>query len=370
MTDTLGLASFFEKPKDQSQVKAQIVSKYFWAWAKVIMPSAKRSHGRIAYVDLFAGPGRYADGTESTPILVLERAVQDPDMREMLVAIFNDVDPNNTRSLQIAIKAIPNVETLKHEPQVFNEEVGEEIARIFEQILSVPTLFFVDPWGYKGLSLQLIGSLLQGWGRDCIFFFNYNRINMGLRNPKVEEHMNDLFGQARADKLREELEGLSPSEGELAIVKAIAQGLKAVGGQYVQPFRFKDAHRTSHHLIFVTKHIRGYEIMKDIMAKESSSREQGVPSFEYNPATRQQPLLFELSRPLDDLADIYRPHVKTSINRTLRFQTSPSSAWPVLPRNPGDDPTLGLSHPQTLRRSDDSPPTPCPSENPTAAQSD
>jgi hypothetical protein len=52
MTDTLGLASFFEKPKDQSQVKAQIVSKYFWAWAKVIMPSAKRSHGRIAYVDL------------------------------------------------------------------------------------------------------------------------------------------------------------------------------------------------------------------------------------------------------------------------------------------------------------------------------
>jgi hypothetical protein len=29
-----------------------------------------------------------------------------------------------------------------------------------------------------------------------------------------------------------------------------------------------------------------------------------VPSFEYNPATQAQPLLFELSRPLDDLTDM------------------------------------------------------------------
>lgn len=41
--------------------------------------------------------------------------------------------------------------------------------------------------------------------------------------------------------------------------------------------------------------------MKEIMAKESSEQTQGVPSFEYNPATLQQPLLFELTRPLDEL---------------------------------------------------------------------
>jgi len=44
--------------------------------------------------------------------------------------------------------------------------------------------------------------------------------------------------------------------------------------------------------------------MKEIMAKESSSTEQGVPCFEYNPATQYQPLLFELSKPLDDLEDM------------------------------------------------------------------
>jgi hypothetical protein len=39
------------------------------------------------------------------------------------------------------------------------------------------------------------------------------------------------------------------------------------------------------------------------MARESTSQIQGVPSFEYNPADLlpKQTLLFQLSRPLDDL---------------------------------------------------------------------
>ena len=43
--------------------------------------------------------------------------------------------------------------------------------------------------------------------------------------------------------------------------------------------------------------------MKDIMARESSSQTQGVPSFEYNPADflPKQGLLFQLSRPIHDL---------------------------------------------------------------------
>lgn len=299
-------SSFFEESKEQSQVKSEIVAKYFWAWAKVIIPSAKRHTNKIVYIDLFAGPGRYKDGAKSTPILILERAIQDADMRKMLVTIFNDVDVNNKRSLETAINSIPNISALKYKSQVYNEEVGEQIVKMFEQMRLVPTLFFVDPWGYKGLSLRLINSVLKDWGCDCIFFFNYNRINMGLHNEAVEEHMNALFGEERADKLREKLEPMLPQDRELTIVEEIAQALKEMGGKYVLPFRFKNDHgnRTSHHLVFVTKHVRGYEIMKEIMAKESSSTQQGVPTFEYNPATHNQPLLFELSRPLDELADM------------------------------------------------------------------
>lgn len=79
-----------------------------------------------------------------------------------------------------------------------------------------------------------------------------------------------------------------------------------MGATYVLPFCFKNelGTRTTHHLIFATKGFKGYEIMKEIMAGESSEKEQGVPSFEYSPASKNFPLLFALSRPLDDLEDM------------------------------------------------------------------
>jgi three-Cys-motif partner protein len=297
---------FFEESQEQSQIKSRIVAKYFWAWARVIIPTAKTHGERIAYIDLFAGPGRYLDGTLSTPILVLEKAIADENMRRMLVTIFNDKNAESASSLNTLINSLPGIEQLAHKPQVRNEEIGTQIVKMFEPMRLVPTFFFVDPWGYKGLSLALINSVLKNWGCDCIFFFNYNRINMGLNNPTVREHMNVLFGEARANRIREKSNGLSPEEREALIIEELSQALKEMGANYVLPFSFKNEQgtRTKHYLIFATKDFKGYEIMKDIMAGESSEQEQGVPTFEYSPAAERFPLLFELSRPLDDLEDM------------------------------------------------------------------
>ncbi len=221
----------------------------------------------------------------------------------MLLTLFNDKNPDYVHSLQQAIDSTSEFAKFRYPPQVSNLQVGDEVVAEFEKIQMIPTLLFVDPFGYKGLSLRLINSVLRNWGSDCIVFFNYNRINAGLGNMMVRAHMEALFGQERAERLRARLQGLGSVERELAIVEEIAEALKEMGGKYVLPFRFRNESgtRTKHHLIFVSKHFRGYGIMKDIMAKESSTREQGVPSFEYNPATRAFPLLFELSKPLDEL---------------------------------------------------------------------
>lgn len=295
---------FFDESSEQSMVKAAIVSKYFWVWAKIIIAAQKRFSGsRIAYIDLFAGPGRYKDGTMSTPLKILEAAIADKDMRERLVAVFNDKDSENTQSLEHAISELKGVDSLRYRPTVHNQEVGVEIVKTFEASKLVPTLFFVDPWGYKGLSLRLINSVLKDWGCDCIFFFNYNRINMGLSNKLVQEHMNALFGEERAVILGEELNPLSPEQREAMIVEELTLALQAMGADFVLPFCFKNdkGSRTSHHLIFATKNFTAYDVMKEIMAKESSSTQQGVATFQYCPAEKRQGILFELSRPLDDL---------------------------------------------------------------------
>lgn len=297
---------FFEERSDQSRVKAELVEKYFFAWARVIKDSVLRRNGRIAFIDLFAGPGRYKDGAASVPLLILEKAIEDEFLRSHLVTIFNDRDDDRSQTLESEIAGIPGIGTLLYKPSIMNEEVGENIVKMFEETKLVPTFFFVDPWGYKGLSLRLINSVLKDWGCDCIFFFNYNRINMGLNNPIVRAHMDALFGATHAAELRHKLAPLSPALRELTIVEAISEALKNMGGEYVLPFTFKndDGSRTSHYLIFVSKHVRGYGIMKEIMARASSTSDEGVASFSYCPADENLPLLFEFARPLSELGEI------------------------------------------------------------------
>jgi three-Cys-motif partner protein len=297
--------TFFEESTAQSRIKATIVKDYFWAWVKVIVAAQRKwkKGERVAYIDLFAGPGRYKDGTKSTPLLVLESAIADPDLCKRLVTIFNDADPENAEALTKEVEGIPGIRSLKYKPQIQAQEVGDKIVEMFEKLNLIPTFFFVDPWGYKGLSLGLINSVVKNWGCDCVFFFNYNRINMGLNNDAVERHIDVLFGKERAKVLRGKLVSLPPEEREITIVEALTEALKELGAQYVLPFCFKDENgsRTSHYLIFATKHPLGYKIMKEIMAKYSSEEHQGVASLEYRPASEDHPLLFELVRPLDDL---------------------------------------------------------------------
>ena len=296
---------FFDERTDQSEVKARIVQKYFYAWANVVMPTAERADGKIAYIDLYAGPGRYKDGAASTPLLVLEHAIKHEKMRKMLVALFNDANKDNTSTLEEEIKKLDGISTLSHAPTVSCGEIDDDAAKFFLDTRLIPSFSFVDPFGYKGLSLKIVNGVIKDWGCDCVFFFNYNRINAGISNKMVEGHMNALFGVERANALREKLPGKSPELREALILEELANEIKALGGKYVLPFTFKNSRgtRTSHKLIFVSKHFNGYDIMKDIMSKESSTSDQGVPSLAYSPADADMPLLFSLQRPLDALKD-------------------------------------------------------------------
>jgi three-Cys-motif partner protein len=298
-------AKFFDERTDQSEVKARIIQKYFYVWAKVIIPSAKHREKKIAYIDLYAGPGRYRDGAASTPLLILERAIADPDLKRMLVTFFNDADKDHTNALQAEIDKLARIETLTYKPHISCGEIDKDAESYFNETKLIPSFSFVDPFGYKGLSLKIVNGVIKDWGCDCVFFFNYNRINAGISNPAVKTHMDALFGEERAEKLRKRLPDKSPEKREELILEELAQAIKEMGGKYVLPFRFKNSKgtRTSHSLIFVSKHFKGYEVMKEIMAKESSVTDQGVPSFTYSPADASTPLLFSLARPFDELKE-------------------------------------------------------------------
>ena len=303
---------FFAERTESSEVKTEIVRKYFWPWAKIISNQVKKMGGeKIGYADLFAGKGRYQDGSESTPIEILRGAIRDPQIREMLVAVFNDEDRENIIALEHEVKTIAGIALLKYPPVFLNSTVDDSLAQKLGEISTIPTLFFLDPWGYKGLSLRLIEAVLKPWGCDCIFFFNYNRINAALPNPKFTQNMNSFFGKERAERLRAATKGKSPDERENLIITELKRALKQLGGAYTTEYFFKDnsGRKTSHFLIFASKHPLGEGIMKEIMAGESSSEDHGVASFGFNPLDKETsttraaaPTLFDLTDPIRDLA--------------------------------------------------------------------
>jgi three-Cys-motif partner protein len=302
------LDPFFEQSTEQSRVKAAIVADYFETWARVIAPTTKKSGGqRVGYIDLFAGPGRYEDGTKSTPLLILERATHSPALRDMLVSVLNDSAQNHSESLSAAIDALRGIETLRHQPEVNASQVDNALAQALQKARLIPSFFFIDPWGYKGLTLGLLKGAIKDWGSDCVFFFNYTRINMGITNAAVEEHMAGIFGANRLALLREWIANLEPGKREELILTELESALRELGGKFILPFRFRDRHaRTTHYLIFVTKHFKGYGLMREIMAKRTSCRAQGVawPRLEHClKDVLMPPLDLDIDRPIDRLVE-------------------------------------------------------------------
>ena len=73
--------------------------------------------------------------------------------------------------------------------------------------------------------------------------------------------------------------------------------------------------------------------MKEVMASQVSREAQGVPQFQYAPAERWQTLLFELARPLDELAEMLLSAYAGRTLTMLQIYESHSVDRPFIKKN-------------------------------------
>lgn len=302
------MKKFFDTQKLASQIKTRIVVNYFKAWARIMAPRVKSNpNPRLLYIDLFSGPGTFADGSQSTPLLVLEHAIDNADLRKMLIALFNDADANHAELLKKNIENLPGYDTLKTPPIIRTGEIDQSIVDFFSKINMQPAFSFIDPFGYKGLTLELIDALVRGWGCDMVLFFSFNSINRALTNPTVEKHINALFGEQKTQELRATAKTMNAEQREELLIEKFMEAIRELGYSYIVPYFFKYAEkdRTSHYLIFISKHSLGFKIMKEIMFKESEDKNQNVANFGHvgSLSKNKTPLLALLNTPLDDFCD-------------------------------------------------------------------
>jgi three-Cys-motif partner protein len=288
---------FFKAPTDASRRKMEIAIKYFDAFMNVFA-----REGEAGYSDLFAGPGRYDNGDKSVPLAICERVVADERLSRFVRLWFNEGDPELAARLKENVHAVDGIARLHFEPKVTTRVVGKDLAPSLEA-RKIPAFTFADPCGYKGLSMKLITAAIKPFGNDCLFFFNYNRVNMKLEYPVMDDSINEFFEADRAAKLRSEMAILSsPRDREKAVLEAIKGALRAADAfPLVFAFRTREGGGTSHHLVFASKGQKGASIMKRIMTQASSEIIDGVGSWDYDP--RDHSATLSLFSGLDAIRD-------------------------------------------------------------------
>ncbi len=301
---------FFQAPTEASRRKLQIATGYFDSYMNVLARNRD-----VGYADLFAGPGRYENGEKSVPVVICERVAANERLRRFVRLWFNEGDPELNSKLKRNIAAVEGISSLAHAPTITKIVISKTLAPRMER-LSIPTFVFADPCGYRGLSLRLITAALKGFGNDCLFFFNYNRVNMKLGYPVMDESINEFFEHERARALRAEVGMLTPAAREKRVLGAIDEALRQAGALPLAfAVRTLEGGGTSHHLIFASKNKKGVGIMKRLMNQASSEIIDGVGSWDFDPRDEGKVLL-----PFSGLEAVRQRVLTVFAGRTLTLE--------------------------------------------------
>lgn len=290
----ISLSDFFKEKRITSEIKSEILNKYFKAWAAILLKGQKyRNIETLLYVDLFSGPGLYDDGKPSTPIKILnsinESKGQYIDFDKAVKTIFNDKSEKLANDLEKNIKNLPYYKSLTHKPIIGNEPASQKILQQYLQS-SNPSLTFIDPLGYNFTQNMLMYSI-KNWGSDLFMLFNINRIRAAIINKKVKKNMQGIFA-SYYDKIFEFYKNEErPYKREEFIIKTFRKIFED-RGYLILKFKvnFPKKNQTSHYLFFISKVHIAITRAKEIMTKYSDIQEDGVPLFGAN--IKQDPIFF------------------------------------------------------------------------------
>jgi len=245
--------------------KHEILKNYLKAW----FPILSRFSGRIVYLDGFAGPGVYAGGEDGSPVIALQIAVDHTlrDRFKEIVFFFVEKDPNRAKILaQVLKERFPDLpKNMKYEVR------GAEFAPTLEQVLDdleerearlAPTFAFLDPFGFSGFPLELIGRLMSHDKCEVLITFMAGFVKRFLDEYRAPV-LNDLFASQDWKKAR------SVSNRDRFLLDLYEKQLKNVGGaKYVRSFGMIGPYnQLIYYLVYGTKHWKGLEVMKRAMYK-------------------------------------------------------------------------------------------------------
>ncbi len=249
--------------------KHEILRRHLEAW----IPILGQTHGRIVYLDGFAGPGVYSAGEPGSPVIAIQTALDHkllPRMRAELVFVFIENREDRARTLKDVLRdRFPRLPpNLRYE--VYHAEFSDTITEILNEIEReggrlAPTFAFIDPFGFSGFPLSIVARLLSNRACEVLVTFMEGFVVRFLDELRADA-LTELFGTDEWAHAR----GLPTAEERRNFLLALYERqLQAVcGARFVRSFEMVGkGGNVLYYLVFATKHLKGLEVMKNAMWK-------------------------------------------------------------------------------------------------------
>jgi three-Cys-motif partner protein len=297
--------------KPHTEAKHRLLTGYLAAW----FPILSRWNERIVFLDGFAGPGIYEGGEPGSPIkaldVLLNHQYGSAMANKKFVFMFNEANPDRHERLTEVITEYvaehqpwPQNVTLRIGNDSFENTAEGILSHLEEQKRNLaPTFAFVDPFGVKGLPMDLLRRLLSFNRCEVFVYFDFNTVNRFANAGNIDDSLAELFGT----DLFMQAAGLSGEDRKSFLHDLYQSQLTEVCGfQFVKSFEMiNETGHTGYFLFYGTRNLKGLEVMKDVMWSVDPGGGQ-----RFSDKLAGQDVLFEAAadtRPLQrDLAEHFR----------------------------------------------------------------
>lgn len=156
---------FFKEKKPWSEVKDELLGCYFKPYVSKILHTYKP----LAYVDCFAGKGKFEDGQPGSPLIALKiinECIENTKMNMVQIST-NFIDLNYADDLQENLKNYSGV-------NIISGKYEEKIEELLSNKNGNNVFLYIDPYGIKALHCSLFDNFATGRFNSIELLINMN----------------------------------------------------------------------------------------------------------------------------------------------------------------------------------------------------
>lgn len=255
-----------------TEAKLEILGAYLRAWFPIL--SRGQNFDRIIYIDGFAGPGRYKQGEDGSPIVALKAVLGALKGQFQKPCEFHFVE--SKRRVAAALKAnidhlkqtsaVPEtIEIFVHERETFEQAYQGHIRARLLAHPQAPAFALVDPFGWTGIPMALFSELMKRPSTEILLNFMFEEINRFIAHPEQVKNFDALFA---CDDWRK-ASGMMGGTRKRFIHDLYRDQLhNAAGAKYVRSFEMRNERNVSDYFLYFASNNRlGLAKMKEAMWK-------------------------------------------------------------------------------------------------------